>query len=111
MDLSEYEARAYLCLVQNGTLKVSKLSFFTGIPRTKVYFVLRKLLDLGLAVKVPKTPAEFAPRSPSKAFGSRLKECKEKANRLSRLISSLEEALLLAKFLRGEIKEWALRNA
>ena len=92
IDLSEYEAKAYLCLVQNGALKASSLSFFAGIPRTKVYSTLRKLLDLGLAVKVEGDPMKFAACSLAKAFGDRLAECRERANRLSRLIFSLEGA-------------------
>jgi sugar-specific transcriptional regulator TrmB len=90
LDLSECEAKAYLSLIQNGALKASNLSIIAGIPRTKVYLVIRKLLNSGLVSEIPGTPLKFTPSSPMKAFRNHLTENKEKTDRLYYIVSCLE---------------------
>lgn len=97
LNLSEYEAKTYLSLVQNGPLKARNLSIIASIPRTKIYHTLRKLVNLGLVVEIPGTPAIFAPSSPIKAFKNYLTENNEKANQLSYVISYLEDAFAKSK--------------
>ena len=35
--LSKYEAQAYVALISKGTISASELSYYSEIPRTKVY--------------------------------------------------------------------------
>jgi len=53
LGLSEYEAKIYVSLVEAGQAKARTLSVLSGVPRTKVYSVLKKLIDLGLVTEVP----------------------------------------------------------
>ena len=92
LGISEYEAKAYLCLVQRGVLNARNLSFAACVPRTKIYAVLERLSELGLVSKRRGTPAKFSPCSPAKAFKDRLAECRERTDRLSRLVYGLEDA-------------------
>ena len=41
--LSKYEAQAYVALISKGTISASELSYYSEIPRTKVYPTLLKL--------------------------------------------------------------------
>jgi len=91
LNLSEYEAKAYLVLVQKGDLNARNLSFLTGIPRTKIYLTLRRLIELGLVNKISEDPVKFAPNPSAEVFQSCLIELKEKFNQLTITVSSLEE--------------------
>jgi len=52
LGLSEYEARAYVSLVREGTSEARKLSMKCGVPRTKVYGTLKKLIERGLVFEL-----------------------------------------------------------
>jgi len=89
--LSEYEARVYVSLVEAGAAKARKLSAMCGVPRTKVYSVLKKLADMGLIVEIPEDPRKFAPKPPKDAFESYLRSYQNRARNLLLVISSLEK--------------------
>ena len=40
--LSKYEARAYITLVEKGTLGASEIAYYSHSPRTKIYTTLKK---------------------------------------------------------------------
>ena len=48
LGLSEYEARVYVSLIMEGASEARKLSIRCGVPRTKVYATLKKLMEKGL---------------------------------------------------------------
>jgi sugar-specific transcriptional regulator TrmB len=56
LDLTEYEARAYLSLVEHGPLTARGVSEASGIPRPKCYDVLKSLQLKGLVSRVLLKP-------------------------------------------------------
>ena len=66
--LSNYEIMAYLSLVSRHPVNGSQLSRFSGIPRARIYDVLRSLKDKGFVVETgdglyaPLPPEEFFKR-------------------------------------------------
>ena len=118
-ELSEYEAKAYLSLVMGGACKARKLSLICGVPRTRIYGTLKKLMERGLVVEIVGEPRKFAPTSPAKALESLLQSCREKTSdrvislvESDRLLSLLEEAYKNVSARtepeRGEI--WIIRR-
>jgi len=97
LGLSEYEAKIYVSLIEAGQAKARTLSVLSGVPRTKVYSVLKKLVDLGLVTEIPGEPRRFSPTPPRVALGSYLQSYQDTAQSLSSLISILEEAFRKAK--------------
>jgi len=97
LGLSEYEAKLYVSLVEVGQATARKLSVFSGVPRTKVYAVLKRLIDMGLVTEIPGEPRRFMPVPPSIALKSYLQTYRDIAQNLSSLISTLEEALKRAR--------------
>jgi len=89
--LSEYEARVYVSLIEAGAMKASKISAMCGVPRTKIYSVLEKLIDMDLVVKIPGDPRKFAPKPPRDAFETYLSSYQSKARNLLLTVSSLEK--------------------
>lgn len=89
--LTEYEARVYISLIEKGTSRARKVSMICGVPRTKVYGTLKKLIERGLVIEVPGEPRRFSATSPTNAFSAYLQSYQEKAQDLNETVSSLEE--------------------
>ncbi len=68
LGLSRYEISAYLALVGHHPINGSQLSRISGVPRARIYDVLRILTDKGFVVEagdgmyVPLPPEEFIKR-------------------------------------------------
>ena len=92
VGLSENEAKVYVSLVERGVSEAREISLVCGVPRTKVYSVLKRLVNMGLVVEVPGDPKRFMPNSPKKAFSSYLEEYQSRARDFILLISSMEKA-------------------
>lgn len=99
LGLSEYEARVYVSLVMEGLSEARRLSMRCGVPRTKVYATLKKLMETGLVFELPGEPRRFAPAGPAEAFEQYLLHFKEKTSdrvvslvESDKIVSLLEEA-------------------
>lgn len=61
LGLNRYESKAYLALVSSGISTAGKLAEKSGIPRAKIYEVLRSLENQGFAVSTTSRPTKFKP--------------------------------------------------
>jgi sugar-specific transcriptional regulator TrmB len=61
LGLNRYESKAYLALVSSGISTAGRLAEKSGIPRAKVYEVLRGLEKQGFAVSTSTRPSKFKP--------------------------------------------------
>jgi sugar-specific transcriptional regulator TrmB len=101
LGLSEYEAKIYVALIKAGYANARTPSAASGVPRTKVYSVLRKLVSINLVVEIPEEPRRFSPVSPEVAFKTYLESYKSKVDNIVSVISTLDE--IFRKTKRGEI--------
>jgi sugar-specific transcriptional regulator TrmB len=53
LDFSEYEAKAYVALLQKSPVSGYELAKLSGVPRSMIYEVLRKLTARGAALSLP----------------------------------------------------------
>ncbi len=67
MGLSEYEARAYLGVLQSGTATAKEISDAADIPQSRVYDVLESLESMGFVTIQPGRPKKFGPIEPELA--------------------------------------------
>jgi sugar-specific transcriptional regulator TrmB len=96
LGLSEYEAKVFVSLTVDGASEAGKLSVRCGVPRTKVYATLKKLIGKELVVKLAETPWKFASRSPADGFEQYLLNFKEMT---SNSVMSLIESDKVVSFL------------
>lgn len=90
VGFSQYEARAYVALLQRAPVTGYELSKRSGVPRSMIYEVLGKLLDRGAAYAVPAEPITYAP-VPAGELVERLKrEAEETFGYLEGALGSLE---------------------
>ena len=98
LGLSEYEARVYVSLVMEGASEARRLSMRCGVPRTKVYATLKKLMERGLVFELPGDPRKFAPAGPAEGFEHHLLHFKQKtSDSVVSLVESHEVVSLLEK--------------
>jgi predicted transcriptional regulator len=66
LGFSEYEARAYLALLQRNPLNGYELAKVSGLPRANIYAVLQKLEERGAVVRLDTSNAtRYAPIAPT----------------------------------------------
>ena len=95
LDLTEYETRAYLSLLEYGPLVVSKVTGVSGIPRPKCYDVLKSLQSKGFVSRILSKPMKYQALPVGVAFSSRLLQIRKELERRE------EET----KELKGEIEK------
>lgn len=101
LGLSDNEIKAYVSLVTGGASTARKLSSSCGVPRTKIYLILKKLKERELVYELPETPVKYAPNSPAEAFEEYLLFRKDKTSlQVISLIESKEFVSLLEEIYR-----------
>lgn len=91
--LSAYEAKIYLSLALGGGFEVRKVSMTSGVPRTKVYGALAKLIERGLVFESPREPRRFGITTPSEAFGTLIQTLKKELSEKASSLAELEKAI------------------
>ncbi|MEM3714975.1 MAG: helix-turn-helix domain-containing protein, partial [Nitrososphaeria archaeon] len=89
LNLTEYEAKAYLTLLQHGALTIGELSKRSNIPRPKCYSVIRSLASKGICNIVPSKPMKCQPLDPKSVINMMIhvteNEISQKINNLKTL--------------------------
>jgi len=69
-DFGEYEAKAYLTILEHGQLTASEIADYTDIPQPRVYDTVRSLSDIGLVELQESRPMKVLAIDPGEAFGN-----------------------------------------
>ncbi len=77
LGLSEYEAKAYLALLDESPASGYKVAQNSGVPRSKVYEVLNGLARRRVVLVNHGEPVQYAPLSPEELVARRRKEMEE----------------------------------
>ncbi len=89
LNLTEYEAKAYLTLLQHGTLTIGELSKRSNIPRPKCYSVVRSLASKGICNIIPSKPIKCQSLDPKDMINTMIhiteNEISQKINNLKTL--------------------------
>lgn len=90
LGFSEYEARAYVALLQKNPVSGYELSKLSGIPRSMIYEVLGKLTARGAALNLPvKGTALYAPVPADELLNRLQQEHEELIQRTRQELTSL----------------------
>jgi sugar-specific transcriptional regulator TrmB len=116
LGLNQYESKAYLALLSSGVTTAGKLAEKSGIPRAKVYEVLRSLEKQGFAVSTSTRPSKFKSVELASAIGklqdNAKKEFEERLEQIGSVHKELEENLKSIETETGSGEEmvWILRG-
>jgi sugar-specific transcriptional regulator TrmB len=64
LGLSQYESKCFLASLQTGPATINQIGIVAGVPRTKVYGAVRKLVERGLLEQSEDSQKIFVARSP-----------------------------------------------
>src|SRR3974377_606973 len=71
LGFTEYEAKAFLALLQESPLTGYAIARISGVPRSKIYEVLGGLVDRGDVLVSNGEPIQYAPKPPDELIASR----------------------------------------
>lgn len=66
LGFTQYEARAYVCLLQNFPATRYEISKRSGIPRSAIYDVIQRLEQMGAVNAISAKPEKYVPLPPDK---------------------------------------------
>jgi len=89
LGLTLYEAKAYIALIGSGARTASEISFISGVPRPKVYSVVKALERRGLVRTIPGKPVLFSALPPERQLYPVVKKMKEEAKRCEEAVTTL----------------------
>lgn len=89
LGFSDYEARIYVCLIEESPKTAYELANKSGVPRPNAYSALNSLAERGAAMPVSQNPVRYVGRDPKELLSSiaeRTKStCEDLAQRLSEI--------------------------
>lgn len=68
LGLSQYEARCFLASLQTGPSTINQIGIVAGVPRTKVYGAIRKLVERGLLEQSDDNQKIYLAKSPKEVL-------------------------------------------
>ncbi|MGF1471664.1 MAG: TrmB family transcriptional regulator [Rubrobacteraceae bacterium] len=77
LGFTEYEAKAYLALLDQSPLSGYKVAQSSGVPRSKIYEVLGGLVRRGAVLVNHGEPVRYAPLPPKELISRRRREMEE----------------------------------
>lgn len=90
--LTEYQARAYLALLELNISTANQIPAVSRVPRTKIYGIMRQLHDKGLVQIIPETPLKYKAVPFKRYLERRVDQLKEESEELEQSIGKLSEA-------------------
>lgn len=103
LGLTSYEARAYVALTRRGSFSAAEVARVAGLPRQRIYDVLKDLVERGLAIARPGSVVKYSAAEPRLAVGRLLEEHRERLSELESQSAAMAEDLAAA-FHAGQLE-------
>ena len=91
LGLTKYEASAYYSLLGKGMISATEIAYYSNLPRTKIYFILKKLEKKNLVFINYQKPLMFRALSPKDSFDNILSKYQNRINSLKKIIDTLQQ--------------------
>jgi sugar-specific transcriptional regulator TrmB len=117
LGLSQYESKCFLAALQTGPATINQIGIVAGVPRTKVYGAVRKLVERGLLEQNEDDAKIFVARSPRDVLIPLLEK---EQKRIKQGIDALMELEVIhqsmafvkrAETLRSKVLRYQLRSS
>lgn len=91
MGLSKYESTAYYNLLGKGMISASEVAYCSNLPRTKIYFILKKMEKKKLVLINYQKPLLARAIPPNEAFSKTLSNFENKISSIKKTIHRLQQ--------------------
>ena len=106
--ITSSEARVYVTLISHGPLSAKEVSIYSNVPYSKIYTILKKLVDKGWVTRIEGSPTLYSSVSPKEALGKALMTINEELNRDYNELISLLQPIFEAKRLAEKPDIWII---
>jgi len=110
IGLTEYEARAYLSLLEKGVMTAGQLSEYANVPYSKIYETLNSLERKGWIETERGRPSRYYPKSPSEALGAVKLRLEDMAKFWEQAVLNELQPLYEKREIREKPDIWILRG-
>lgn len=93
LGFTVYEAKAYISLLQNNPATRYELSKNSGVPRSAIYDVIRKLEAIGAVNGLYSEPQKYVPLPPDQLFDLLERQFKERVDEVRSSLKQFEISL------------------
>ena len=97
LSLSEYEAKAYIVLLQRHHLSATEIALLSKVPKSRIYSVLSKLERKQFCTRVPGRERVYKVLDPKTSIAKEITFLEEKRNRFNDIAEILSENYLSNK--------------
>ncbi|MCK4546432.1 MAG: TrmB family transcriptional regulator [Candidatus Eisenbacteria sp.] len=101
LGLARNEAKVYLALLERKNLAAAEVANLSGVPRQKVYEILKRLSARGLCHLEPGRPQRFRAVDPVPALGEYVEHCRKEQEEREDTATRLGQ-LLRRRYERGK---------
>jgi HTH-type transcriptional regulator, sugar sensing transcriptional regulator len=91
LGLTKYEASAYFSLLGKGMISATEIAYYSNLPRTKIYFILKKLEKKNLVFINYQKPLMFRALSPKDSFDNIVRKYENRIKSLRKIIDTLQQ--------------------
>lgn len=102
LGLTDYQARAYLALLDLQMATASQLPALSGVPRTRIYVTMTQLHEKELVEIIPETPIKYRAVPIAQFLDMRVEELRKEAEELRKRKKSLAEEFRVAERIMPE---------
>lgn len=92
LGFTAYEAKTYIYLLKNNPATRYELSKYSGVPRSAIYNVIRKLEDEGYVNAIHSEPKRYIPLPQEQLFRLLENRFQKTVEELKKLLNSLESS-------------------
>ncbi len=110
LGLTEYEAKSYAALVGLGEATAREVHEASGVPRTRVYDILKDLTEKGFAEFVQGSPTYYRAIEPERVIDRLKEELLEAANRSADELKRLNLETPVPTPVWCVRNEWGIKN-
>ncbi len=90
LGFTEYEAKVYICLLDQHPATAYTISQKSGVPHSRVYDITRRLIKKGFAQLAAKNPERFSPLAPGEMISKLKKDHSRYLDDLTGLLDQIE---------------------
>ncbi len=94
LGFTSYESMAYVSLLEHNPATRYELSKNSGVPRSAIYSVIRKLEDLGAVSLHSSEPEKYVPLPPEQLFDLLSRQFNNKIDKAKKYLKDFEYQLI-----------------
>ena len=109
LGFTEYEAKVIYALLRLREAEVSSISKVSGVPRTKIYDILRDLRRRGYIIEIDSKPIRFSITDPERFVDMLIETKKRELERIEKEADTLKHLIMVESEIKSEKTNYIMK--